>query len=85
MYRVRDEAGGELYNFSTLPAALNLMSSLRDFYVLDKINYKSGNRYAVGIKVTLDRDALPLPLRPVAYTNPQWYLSSNWTLWPLIK
>lgn len=85
MYRVRDEGGGELYNFSTLPAALNLMSSLRDFNVLDKFNYMPGKRYAVGIKVTLDRDALPLPLRPVAYTNPQWYLSSDWTLWPLTK
>ncbi len=85
MYRVRDENGGELYNFSTLSAALNLMSRLRNIHVLDKINYVPGKRYSVGIKVTLDRDALPLPLRPVAYTNPQWYLSSDWTLWPLTK
>jgi hypothetical protein len=85
MYRVRDEGGGELYNFSTLSAALDLMSTLRDIHVLDKVSYVPGKRYAVGIKVTLDRDALPLPLRPVAYTNSQWYLSSDWTLWPLIK
>jgi hypothetical protein len=85
MYRVRDEGGGHLYNFSTLSAALDLMSTLSDFHVLDKVSYVPGKRYAVGIKVTLDRDALPLPLRPVAYINPQWYLSSDWTLWPLIK
>jgi hypothetical protein len=85
MYRVRDEGGGELYNFSTLSAALDLMSTLRDLQVLDKNDYEQEKRYAVGIKVTLDRDALPLPLRPVAYTNSQWYLSSDWTLWPLIK
>jgi hypothetical protein len=53
--------------------------------VLDKSVVMPEERYAVGIKVTLDRDALPLPLRPVAYTNPQWYLSSDWTLWPLTK
>lgn len=85
MYRVRNEDSHELYNFSTLSAALGLMSTLRDYRVLNKASYVSGKRYAVGIKVTLDRDALPLPLRPVAYTNPQWYLSSDWTLWPLTK
>ena len=85
MYRVRNEGSGELYNFSTLSAALDSMATLRDFRVLDKTLYVPGKHYAVGIKVTLDRDALPLPLRPVAYTNPQWYLSSDWTLWPLTK
>jgi hypothetical protein len=85
MYRVRNEGSGELYNFSTLSAALDLMSAIRDFRVMNKAFYMPGKRYAVGIKVTLDRDALPLPLRPVAYTNPQWYLSSDWTLWPLTK
>lgn len=85
MYRVRNEGSHELYNFSTLSAALDLMSTIRDYRVLDKAAYMPGKRYAVGIKVTLDRDALPLPLRPIAYTNPQWYLSSDWTLWPLTK
>jgi len=85
MYRVRNEGSGELYNFSTLSAALDLMSTIHDFRVMDKSVSAQGERYAVGIKVTLDRDALPLPLRPVAYTNPQWYLSSDWTLWPLTK
>ncbi len=85
MYRVRNEGIGELYNFSTLSAALEQMSALRDFPVMDKASYVPGKRYAVAVKVTLDRDALPLPLRPVAYTSPQWYLSSDWTLWPLTK
>jgi len=85
MYRVRNEGDGELYNFSTLSAALDSMAAIRDFRVLERSAYVPGKRYAVGIKVTLDRDALPLPLRPIAYTNPQWYLSSDWTLWPLTK
>lgn len=85
MYRVRNEGSGELYNFSSLSAAQDSMSTIRDFRVLDKALYAPGKRYFVGIKVTLDRDALPLPLRPIAYTNPQWYLSSDWTLWPLTK
>jgi hypothetical protein len=85
MYRVRNEGSGELYNFSTLSSALDLMSTIHNFHLMDKPVDTSKEHYAVGIKVTLDRDALPLPLRPVAYTNPQWYLSSDWTLWPLTK
>ncbi|MBL6986539.1 MAG: DUF4390 domain-containing protein [Methylobacter sp.] len=85
MYRVRNEGSGAVSNFSTLSAALDSMSTLRNYRVMDKADYVPGESYAVGIKVTLDRDALPLPLRPVAYTNPQWYLSSDWTLWPLTK
>jgi hypothetical protein len=84
MYRVKKE-GGELSNFSTLPMALDAMSAIRDFRVMEQALYRQGKHYIVGIKVTLDRGALPLPLRPMAYVNPQWYLSSNWTLWPLTK
>ncbi len=85
LYRVRNEGSGELYSFSTLAAALDRMSTIQGKRVLDKALYLPGKRYSVGVKVTLDRDALPLPLRPVAYANPQWYLSSHWTLWPFTK
>ncbi len=85
MYRVRNENTKELFNFSTLTAALNSMSAIRDFQVMAKKDFQPDTQYKVAIKVTLDRDALPLPLRPIAYTNPQWYLSSDWTLWPLTK
>jgi hypothetical protein len=85
MYRVRNEGSHDVYNFPTLSSALDQMATIRGFRVLDKALYLSGKRYSVGVKVTLDRDALPLPLRPVAYANPQWYLSSDWTLWPLTK
>ncbi len=85
MYRVRNESAGDVTNFATLSAALDAMSAIRSFRVMDKAIYTPEERYTVGIKVTLDRDALPLPLRPIAYINPQWYLSSDWTLWPLTK
>ena len=85
MYRVRIENGGEVYNFSTLSAALNMMSAVRNLRIIDKAGIVPGKRYFAGIQVKLDRDSLPLPLRPVAYTNPQWYLSSDWYVWSLTK
>lgn len=85
MYRVRNEGNGAVYNFSTLPAALDLMSSVRDFVLINKSELKPERNYLCAVKVNFDRNALPLPLRPIAYIDRQWYLSSDWTLWPLKK
>ena len=85
MYRVTNEHNGKVENFSTLPAALDLLSTLRDYRLIEKSKLLGSERYQVGIKVGFEQDSLPLPLRPVAYLNPDWYLSSAWTLWPLEK
>jgi Domain of unknown function (DUF4390) len=85
MYRVRNENNGAVDNFSTLQAALDLLSTLRDYRLIEKAEIDHQKQYVAGIKVNFERDALPLPLRPMAYLNPDWYLSSDWTLWPLKK
>jgi hypothetical protein len=85
MYRVKNEGKAEVYNFSTLSAALDLMSAVRDFRVIEKAKLAPEKKYLCAVKVNFDREALPLPLRPIAYIDPQWYLSSDWTLWPLKK
>jgi len=85
MYRVRNETGGEIYNFSTLPAALELMSNLHGVRLADRAELAQEKQLLIELKVEFDRSALPLPLRTVAYLNRQWYLSSDWTVWPWKK
>jgi hypothetical protein len=85
LYRVRNDSNGAVDNFSTLQAALDMLSTLRDYRLIEKSKISDGNQYIASIKITFERDALPLPLRPVAYMNPQWYLSSDWYTWPLKK
>ena len=74
---------GDVYNFSTLSSALDFMSVLHNVSLITMV--PNGNATFAEIKVSFDRDALPLPLRPIAYIEPQWYLSSDWTLWHLKK
>ncbi len=83
LYRVRNETTGSVNNFSSLESALELMSSVRDFALVEKNKVAQGGSYVGEMKIAFDRDALPLPLRPAAYVNPQWYLSSDWFSWPL--
>lgn len=85
MYRVRNISNSSDENFSTLQGALDRLSVLRNYPLIEKSEISEGNQYIASMKVTFERDALPLPLRPVAYMNPQWYLSSDWYTWPLKK
>lgn len=85
MYRVSNESNGEVNNFSTLSAALDSMSSIHDFHLIERAKLAPEIQYLYAVKVNFDREALPLPLRPIAYIEPQWYLSSDWTIWPLRK
>lgn len=83
MYRVRNELTEQVTNFSTLTSALDEISSLHNFTVIAQSELDQTNRYLAAVQVKLDRDALPLPLRPIAFVNPQWYLSSPWFVWSL--
>lgn len=83
MYRVRYENSGDVFNFSTLAGAIDLLSSVRDLPIMKRDRLYPEKKYLAAVKVIFDRESLPLPLRPVAYLNPQWYLSSEWYVWPL--
>jgi len=41
--------------------------------------------YSTDIRVSLDIEALPTPLRPVAYTSFAWHLNSGWTSWKVAR
>lgn len=83
MYRIRNENSGEIFNFSTLPAAMDLLSSIRDVPLFHRDEIDHDKRYLAAIRIKFDQESLPLPLRPIAYLNPQWYLSSDWYVWSL--
>lgn len=83
LYRVRNEASGVVNNFSTLPAALDLLATLRAFPLVEKSKINTAENYNVEMIINFERDLLPLPLRPIAYVSPQWYLSSDPYVWTL--
>lgn len=84
-YKVRNESSGTTFNAATLEEALERLSSLRNLPVVETTKIADDADYVAALKIHFDRDALPLPLRPVAYMHPQWYLSSDWYSWTLTK
>ncbi len=85
MYRLKNEDDGAEHNFSTLSSALELMSIVTNLPIIRNSALDIKQQYLCLVKLNFERDALPLPLRPFAYIDPQWYLSSDWTQWPLKK
>ncbi len=83
LYSVNDN--GEEDRFSTLKASLNSISKIRNLAIIKKKHIKKNKKYQVLLKVGFEREALPIPLRPISYFDPQWALSSRWTLWQLQK
>jgi hypothetical protein len=93
-YQIRNHALLNLYSvkkaseshmFSTLTAALKSMSKIRKLVVIDAQSLQIDERYHMTIKVQFNREELPVPLRPMSYFNPQWMLSSDWSVWQLQK
>jgi hypothetical protein len=82
-YLMQNINSGAFYSFHTLDAALDTLGSLKDFPLLDKQLVDSGEEYEVLIHAELDIEALPSPLRPLAYITPAWRLNSDWYSWSL--
>lgn len=76
---------GQAEMFLTLNAALNFMSVLHDAAHIDKQLLEPGNQYQLAVRTRFNRELLPVPLRPVAYLDAQWFLSSDWFIWPIQK
>ena len=85
LYSVKKMEDGTINMFSTLTAALNSISKIRDLSVIEKKLILPGESYQIAIKVLFNREALPVPLRPMSYFNSEWALSSHWSLWQLQK
>ncbi len=65
----------------TLQEALKQLGSLNDVTLKLEEPVTPDAAHAVDMRVSLDIEALPTPLRPVAYTSFTWHLNSGWSTW----
>ncbi len=82
-YLLQNVNSGAYYSFHTLNGALYALGRLKDFPLLDQQLILPEQRYEVLIHAELEIEALPSPLRPLAYITPAWRLESDWYTWSL--
>ena len=70
--------------FQYLDEALRAMGSINDHFLFDKSTIDPDATYIGYIMAELNIEALPPPLRPIAYISSQWQAQSPWYEW-LVK
>lgn len=65
----------------TLQEALKQLGSLNGVTLTLEEPVTPDAVHSVDVRVSLDIEALPTPLRPVAYTSFTWHLNSGWSTW----
>jgi len=82
-YEVYRLPGATGRTFVTREAAIAALGEIKGLQLVDQNRLEPGVDYEVQLKVSLDIEELPLPLRPTAYLSRAWKLASRWTKWPL--
>lgn len=85
-YLVSDpgESADNWESFTVLADALKYLGALNELKLTLPEAPPAGD-YSVDLRVGLDIEALPTPLRPVAYTSLSWRLNSGWTTWGVAR
>lgn len=80
-YLVTRLDNGELEQFQNLEDVLKYVGEIRNFPLTDASSLEINGSLYAQIKSHLNIEALPAPLRPLAYISTDWRLSSPWQTW----
>lgn len=85
LYELRNLQGDESLSFATRAAALRALGRIVAMPIIERELLDLDKEYLVRVDARLDIEALPLPMRPMAYLQPDWSISSEpweWLLRP---
>lgn len=73
--------GGLSQSFSSLDAALRVLSHMRNWQVADKDRLAAGESADAALRLFLDQSQLPKPFQIEALSTKDWTLGSDWKRW----
>lgn len=79
VYQVVDLQADTQQNFHTQRSAFEALGEIRNFTLIAADKLDKGRSYLLSLRSSLDIEALPLPLRPMAYVTSSWKLNSDWS------
>ena len=80
-YRVRNLHDGSARNYRSLDEVVEGLGRLESVPIVNRARLAADARHTARIRALLDIEALPSPLRPIAYLSPAWRLNSGWFEW----
>ncbi len=82
-YVVHNDLDNERRTFFRRDMAMAAWGTVVGMRLLQLHRLDGEGDYRVEARARLDLDALPHPLRTVAYVSPEWRLVSDWYTWPV--
>jgi len=82
-YLLKNLNSTSIQSHSSLKTALAALGNIINFPLLDKNLLEDHQQYSARMRASVDVEALPVPLRLLAYITSGWRLSSEWYEWPL--
>ncbi|MDH5178463.1 MAG: DUF4390 domain-containing protein [Gammaproteobacteria bacterium] len=82
-YIINNLNSGAQQNHKSFTAALQTLGQITGLPLIDKGLIEADARYQIHLRVYLDIESLPAPMRPLAWLSSDWRLSSDWYTWPL--
>ena len=83
-YLVKNLNTGTQSNYRRLEDALLAAGTIQSLVLTDE-PLQSGRSYIVRIRGSLDIEALPTPVRLLAYVSSAWDMQSEWYAWQLVR
>ena len=80
-YRIRSPDDHGARSYDSFEEMVDALGRLHSIPVIARDRLPAGARCLARIRARLDIEALPSPLRPLAYFSPQWRLNSGWFEW----
>ena len=82
-YIVLNLNSGEQASFGSLVAALDTLGRVDNLPLIDTAVLEPGRTYDVRLRVSLDQEQFPGPLRLLAFWRRDWSIASEWYRWRL--
>lgn len=82
-YIVLNLNSGEQASFGSLVAALDALGRVENLPAIDSAVLEEGRTYDVRLRVSLDQEQFPGPLRLLAFWRRDWSIASEWYRWRL--
>lgn len=82
-YELINQISGSSRSFASRKAVVEALGRIHGMPVAKTECSQPIQHCYLKIKASLNREGLPLPLRPTAYLTLDWYVSSRWSQWPL--
>ena len=80
-YRLRNLDDGSARNYRSLKEMRKALGRFESVPIVARGRLAEDAPYTARMRARLDIEALPSPLRPIAYLSPEWRLNSGWFEW----